>query len=194
MRIAVGADHAGFQLKQVLSERLRQSGHEILDCGTHSTERVDYPDYGAAVGRAVAGGEADLGVCVCGSGNGIAMAANKITGVRAAVAHDVTSARLAKAHNDANVLCIGERLTGAAVAGEALDAWLAASFEGGRHQARVAKLDTPGSRASAASVAASVVSRRRPVSGRRLVLRRRVRDQVANLSTPLTQDESTAVD
>ena len=141
MRIAVGADHAGYELKQALAEHLRAAGHEVTDCGTHSAERVDYPDFGAAVGRTVARDDADLGVCVCGSGNGIAMAANKVAGVRAAVAYDVTSARLARAHNDANVLCIGERLTGAEVALEALDAWLEASFDGGRHQARVAKLD-----------------------------------------------------
>ena len=144
MRIAVGADHAGFGLKQELAEHLRAAGHEVTDCGAHSTDRVDYPDFGAAVGRAVAAGLAELGVCVCGSGNGIAMAANKIAAVRAAVAYDVTSARLARAHNDANVLCIGERLTGAEVAREALDAWLAASFDGGRHEARVAKLDALG--------------------------------------------------
>ena len=144
VRIAVGADHAGYQLKQDLADHLRAAGHEVTDCGTHSTDRVDYPDFGAAVGRAVAGGDADLGLCVCGSGNGIAMAANKVAGVRAAVAYDVTSARLARAHNDANVLCIGERLTGAEVAREALDEWLGASFDGGRHQARVAKLDTLG--------------------------------------------------
>ena len=144
MRIAVGADHAGFELKQGLAQHLQEAGHEVVDLGTHSAERVDYPDFGAAVGRAVAGGEADLGVCVCGSGNGIAMAANKVAGVRAAVAYDATSARLARAHNDANVLCIGERLTGPEVALEALDAWLAASFEGGRHEGRVAKLDALG--------------------------------------------------
>ncbi len=144
MRIAVGADHAGYGLKQALAEHLRAAGHDVTDCGTHSTDRVDYPDFGAAVGRAVAGGDADLGVCVCGSGNGIAMAANKVAGVRAAVAYDVTSARLARAHNDANVLCIGERLTGAGVAREALDAWLAESFDGGRHEGRVAKLDALG--------------------------------------------------
>ena len=141
VRIAVGADHAGFGLKQALAEHLRAAGHQVTDFGAHSTDRVDYPDFGAAVGRAVAGGDADLGVCVCGSGNGIAMAANKVAGVRAALAYDVTSARLARAHNDANVLCIGERLTGADVAREALDAWLAASFDGGRHEGRVAKLD-----------------------------------------------------
>ena len=139
MRIAVGADHAGYELKQALAEHLRAAGHDVTDCGTHSADRVDYPDFGAAVGRAVAGGDADLGVCVCGSGNGIAMAANKVAGVRAAVAYDVTSA-----HNDANVLCIGERLTGAEVARDALDAWLAASFDGGRHEGRVAKLDALG--------------------------------------------------
>ena len=122
---------------------LRAAGHEV-DCGTDTTDRVDYPDFGAAVGRTVASGDADLGVCVCGSGNGIAMAANKIAGVRAAVAYNVTSARLARAHNDANVLCIGERLTGAEVAREALDAWLAESFDGGRHEGRVAKLDALG--------------------------------------------------
>ncbi len=141
VRIAVGADHAGFGLKEDLARHLRASGHNVTDCGTHSTDRVDYPDFGAAVGRAVASGEADLGVCVCGSGNGIAMAANKVAGVRAAVAYDVTSARLARSHNDANVLCLGERLTGADVAREALDAWLDASFDGGRHEGRVAKLD-----------------------------------------------------
>jgi ribose 5-phosphate isomerase B len=140
----VGADHAGYGLKQALAEHLRSAGHAVTDCGTHSAGRVDYPDFGAAVGRAVSAGDADLGVCVCGSGNGIAMAANKVAGIRAAVAYDVTSARLARAHNDANVLCIGERLTGAEVALEALDAWLDASFDGGRHQARVAKLDALG--------------------------------------------------
>lgn len=137
----MGADHAGYGLKQALAEHLRAAGHDVTDCGTYSADRVDYPDFGAAVGRSVAEGNAELGVCVCGSGNGIAMAANKIEGIRAAVAYDVTSARLARAHNDANVLCIGERLTGAEVAREALDAWLGASFDGGRHEARVAKLD-----------------------------------------------------
>lgn len=141
MRIAVGSDHAGFEMKQALADHLRELGHEVVDLGTHSTDRVDYPDYGAAVGRAVAGGDAEGGVCVCGSGIGIAIAANKIAGVRAATVHDVSSARLAREHNDANVICIGERLTGPVVAVDALDAWLAADFEGGRHTGRVAKLD-----------------------------------------------------
>ncbi len=143
-RIAVGADHAGFALKQHLADVLRDLGHEELDLGAHSADRVDYPDFGEAVGRAVAGGDADLGVCVCGSGLGIAMAANKVPGVRAAPVHDVTSARLTRQHNDCNVLCLGERLIGAEVAVDAVRAWLDAEFEGGRHEGRVAKLDALG--------------------------------------------------
>ena len=144
MRIAVGSDHAGFHLKERLAAHLRDRGHDVVDCGTHSDDRVDYPDFGAAVGRAVRDGEADGGLCVCGSGIGIAMAANKIDGVRAATVHDVTSARLTKQHNDANVICIGERLTGPEVATDCVDAWLDATFEGGRHSGRVAKLDSLG--------------------------------------------------
>lgn len=140
-RIAIGSDHAGFELKRSLVAHLETLGHDVVDCGTDSTDRVDYPDFGAAVGRSVAGGDADLGVCVCGSGIGIAIAANKIPGVRAATVHDVTSAHLCKEHNDANVICFGERLIGPEVAIEALDAYLAASFEGGRHEGRVAKID-----------------------------------------------------
>jgi ribose 5-phosphate isomerase B len=144
MRIAVGSDHAGFHLKERLAAHLRDRGHDVVDCGTHSDDRVDYPDFGAAVGRAVRDGEADGGLCVCGSGIGIAMAANKIDGVRAATVHDATSARLTKQHNDANVICIGERLTGPEVATDCVDAWLDATFEGGRHSGRVAKLDSLG--------------------------------------------------
>jgi ribose 5-phosphate isomerase B len=141
MRIAVGADHAGYLLKNTLADHLRELGHEVLDLGTRSEERVDYPDYGAAVGRSVARGMADMGLCVCGSGIGIAIAANKVPGIRAATVHDVTSAHLAREHNDANVLCIGERLTGPAVAVEIVDAFFSADFEGGRHAGRVAKID-----------------------------------------------------
>lgn len=144
MRIAVGSDHAGFHLKEELAEHLRGAGHEVVDCGTHSDERVDYPDFGAAVGRAVRDGSADGGLCVCGSGIGIAMAANKIAGIRAATVHDATSARLSREHNDANVICIGERLTGPQVAKDCVDAWLGATFEGGRHVGRVAKIDQLG--------------------------------------------------
>ncbi len=138
--IAVGSDHAGYALKEQLADELRDLGHEVQDLGVHSNDRVDYPDFGAAVGRAVAGGDAELGLCVCGSGIGIAMAANKIPGVRAATVHDATSARLSRQHNDANVLCLGERLTEPEVASEALRAWLDAEFEGGRHVGRIDKL------------------------------------------------------
>lgn len=140
--VAVGSDHAGFSLKQTVAEHLAARGIEVVDVGTDSTERVDYPDFGAAVGHAVVSGRADLGVAVCGSGLGIAMAANKVAGVRAAPVNDVTSARLTRQHNDANVICLGERLIGVQVALDAVDAWLEASFEGGRHSGRVAKLDT----------------------------------------------------
>jgi ribose 5-phosphate isomerase B len=141
MRVAVGSDHAGFPLKEILMVELAELGHQVTDLGTHDgTTRVDYPDFGAAVGRAVVTGEADLGVCTCGSGIGIAMAANKIPGVRAAVVHDVTTATLARQHNHANVVCLGSRVTGAAVAVDALAAFLAATEEHGRHDARIAKL------------------------------------------------------
>lgn len=139
--VALGADHAGVALKDELVAHLTERGVTVLDLGTHGTDRVDYPDFGAAVGRAVAGGDADLGVAVCGSGLGICMAANKIPGVRAATVHDATSARLTRQHNDANVICLGERLIGVEVAKDAVDGWLDAEFEGGRHAGRVAKLD-----------------------------------------------------
>lgn len=144
MRIAVGSDHAGFHLKEELADHLRGLGHDVVDCGTHSDDRVDYPDFGAAVGRSVRDGDADGGLCVCGSGIGIAMAANKIEGIRAATVWDATSARLTKEHNDANVICIGERLVGPQVAKDCVDAWLGAEFEGGRHAGRVAKIDDLG--------------------------------------------------
>jgi ribose 5-phosphate isomerase B len=141
LTIALGADHAGFRLKDRVAAHLAERGVKVVDLGTNSADRVDYPDFGAAVGRAVTSGAADLGVAVCGSGLGICMAANKVRGVRAAAVSDVTSARLTREHNDANVLCLGERLIGPDVAIDAVDAWLDASFEGGRHSGRVAKLD-----------------------------------------------------
>lgn len=140
-RIAAGADHAGVQLKDALVAHMRDLGHEVIDCGTNGNDRVDYPDFGESVGRKVAAGEADLGLCVCGTGIGIAMAANKVPGVRAATVHDVTSARLTREHNDANVICLGERLVGPEAAREALDTFLEASFEEGRHVPRVAKIN-----------------------------------------------------
>lgn len=131
-------------MKEALAGHLRELGHEVIDCGTASADRVDYPDFGTAVARTVVGDDADLGVAVCGTGIGIAMAANKVKGCRAATVHDVTSARLAREHNDANVICFGERLVGLEVARESVAAWLDAAFEGGRHVGRVAKLDALG--------------------------------------------------
>ncbi len=141
MRIAVASDHAGLALKDLLAKHLVELGHEVDDLGTHDEASVDYPDYGAAAGRSVASGRAELGVCCCGTGIGIAIAANKVRGVRAAVVHDVSSARLARQHNAANVICFGARLVGTVVATDALEAFLASAFEGGRHAGRIAKID-----------------------------------------------------
>lgn len=142
MRIAIGSDHAGFDLKSLLFETLTSWGHDVIDLGTHNaTVSVDYPDFGAAVGRAVADHQVELGVAICGSGIGISIAANKVPGVRAAVVHDVTSARLAREHNHANVLCLGARLIGPSVAVDALGAWLEAIPAEGRHLIRISKLD-----------------------------------------------------
>lgn len=141
MRIAVGADHAGFPLKQRIAAHLAERGHEVVDLGTHDESRCDYPDFGRAVAEAVVAGDADLGVCVCGTGIGMSMAANKVRGARAALVHDATTGRLTREHNDANIICLGARTTGEETALDAVDAWLGASFQGGRHAARVAKLD-----------------------------------------------------
>ncbi len=140
MLIAVGSDHAGFALKGLIIEHLRGLDVEPLDLGTHSAESVDYPDYGAAVARSVVAGDAELGIAICGSGIGICMAASKVPGARAATVHDVTSARMSRRHNDANVMCLGERFVGVQVALDAVDAFLTAAFEGGRHQRRVDKI------------------------------------------------------
>lgn len=141
MRIALGSDHAGYDLKTLLKSSLESWGHDVVDLGTHSASPpVDYPDFGAAVGHAVVSRDAELGVAVCGSGIGIAIAANKVPGVRAAVVYDVTSGHLAREHNHANVVCLGGRLTGSTVAVEALGAWLNAVPES-RHEARIQKLD-----------------------------------------------------
>jgi ribose 5-phosphate isomerase B len=141
MKVVIGSDHAGFVLKTKVKEWLEKWGHEVIDVGAHSADSVDYPDFGAAVGRKVIelGPEA-RGVAVCGSGIGISIAANKIAGVRAALVHDVTGARLSRMHNDANVICFGERQIGAQNAEDALHAFLGTAFEGGRHAKRVEKL------------------------------------------------------
>ncbi len=141
MRIAVASDHAGYDLKSHLAAVLESWGYDVVDLGARSgTDSVDYPDFGEAVGHAVTTGDAELGVAVCGTGIGISIAANKVPGVRAALVHDVTSAHLAREHNHANVLCFGGRVTGPAVAEEALRAWLDATPGGGRHERRIDKL------------------------------------------------------
>ena len=138
--IAVASDHAGFDLKEILKRDLEDAGYAVLDLGTNSTASVDYPDFGHSLAEAVAAGRAEKGVVVCGTGIGISIAANRHPSVRAALAHDVTSARLSREHNDANVVAFGARLTGTEVAREALKVFLKTPFEGGRHAARVAKL------------------------------------------------------
>ena len=138
--IAVASDHAGFDLKEILKRDLQQAGHDVLDLGTNSTASVDYPDFGHAMAEAIATGRAGRGVVVCGTGIGISIAVNRHPKCRAALAHDVTSARLGREHNDANVVAFGARLIGTEVAREALNVFLNTPFEGGRHAGRVAKL------------------------------------------------------
>lgn len=141
MRIAIGADHAGFILKEHLRARLAEAGHELRDFGAHSAESVDYPDYAALVAGAVAGGSAERGILVCGSGIGMAIAANRVRGVRAAACVDLYSARLCRQHNDANVLALGSRIVAPPLAEALAEVFLTTTFEGGRHARRVAKLD-----------------------------------------------------
>ena len=137
MRIAIGADHAGYPLKAHLAAWLAEAGHEVDDLGTDSTESVDYPPICAAVGRAVVGGAADRGIVLGGSGQGEQIAANKVVGVRAALCNDLYTARMSRAHNDANVLAVGARVVAPALAEEIVELWLATAFEGGRHERRV---------------------------------------------------------
>ncbi len=136
-RIAIGADHAGYELKQHLVTFLTASGHEVDDQGTHSTESVDYPDICAGVGRTVVAGNADWGIVLGGSGQGEQLAANKVRGVRAALCNCLYTARMARAHNDANVLSIGGRVVGTGLAEEIVTTFATTDFEGGRHQRRV---------------------------------------------------------
>jgi ribose 5-phosphate isomerase B len=139
-RIALGSDHAGFELKQHLKERLAAAGHELIDHGTDSTESVDYPAFCAAAARSVRDGEADFGIVLGGSGQGEQLAANKVRGARAALCNCLYTARMAREHNDANVLSIGARVVGVGLAEEIVDLFLATPFEGGRHARRVAQL------------------------------------------------------
>lgn len=144
MRIAIGADHAGFALKERLRDRLAEAGHELVDFGTRSEASTDYPDYARLVAAAVAEGSAERGLLVCGSGVGMAIAANRRRGVRAAAVNDLYTARLCRSHNDANVLALGSRIVAPALAEEILDLFLGTAFEGGRHERRVRKMDDPG--------------------------------------------------
>lgn len=138
--VAIASDHAGYELKTLLAADLAELGYRVVDLGTHSTASVDYPDFGHAMARALADGEARRGVLICGSGIGISIAANRHSGVRAALCHDTVSARLSRQHNDANVLALGARLIGIEVAKDCLRTFLSTDFEGGRHQRRVEKL------------------------------------------------------
>lgn len=141
MKVAVGSDHAGFPLKLEMVELLRRAGHTVVDVGTHSTEPVDYPDSAAAVGRVVTSGEAERAVLVCGSGVGASVAANKIKGVRAAICHDVYSAHQGVEHDDMNVLVLGGRIIGPALAAELVTAFIGARYTGEeRHARRLAKV------------------------------------------------------
>lgn len=140
MRIALGSDHAGYILKTAVAKHLVDRGHDVLDLGTDSEESVDYPRFCAAVGRAVVSGEADLGIVMGGSGQGEAIAANKVRGVRAALCLDEFTARLAREHNDANVLSLGGRIVAEFYARSIVDVFLTTEFEGGRHVARVQQI------------------------------------------------------
>jgi RpiB/LacA/LacB family sugar-phosphate isomerase len=141
MRIAIGADHAGFDLKEGLLDDLRRLGHQVIDLGTHSTEPVDYPDFAEAVGRAILMGEAERGVLICGSGVGASVAANKLPGIRAGLCHDSYSAHQGVEHDDMNLLVLGARVIGPALASELVHIFLKAAFSGeGRHRRRLEKV------------------------------------------------------
>ncbi len=142
MNIIIGADHGGLQLKETIISFLGKNGFDIVDIGTNSPDSVDYPIYAFRVARAVAAGEADRGILVCGSGIGMCMAANRVPGVRAVSAYEPFGAKMSRRHNNSNILCLGERLTGRDLALEIVSVWLAEEFEGGRHARRVDLIDT----------------------------------------------------
>jgi len=141
MKIAIASDHAGFEVKQALSEHLRKTGHEVVDHGCHEAVSCDYPDLAATAARSVATGNEEIGILLCGTGIGMSMAANKVPGIRAALVHDAFTAEMSRRHNDANVLCMGARVLGEAKCLELADLWLQTPFEGGRHARRVGKID-----------------------------------------------------
>ncbi|NOZ09345.1 MAG: ribose 5-phosphate isomerase B [FCB group bacterium] len=141
MVIAVGCDHAGFILKKMVSEQLQAAGYIVMDLGTDSTVSVDYPDYAHAVAKAVSSGKAEKGIAICGSGIGMSIAANKVRGIRAALCATTEQAKLSRAHNDANVLALGARLTSPEDIRAIIEVWLNTPFEGGRHQRRIDKIE-----------------------------------------------------
>jgi len=140
MKFYIGSDHAGFAVKGLVVEMLKARGYEVVDLGPDSADRVDYPDYAEKVARAVVEDEGSYGILICGTGIGMSIAANKIDGIRAAHCHDYYTAQMARAHNDANILCFGERVSGPGVIESMIDAFTQTSFEGGRHSGRVEKI------------------------------------------------------
>ncbi len=139
--IAIGCDHGGFNFKNAIMKKLEEMGYDYKDFGTYSTDSCDYPDIAKEVCKAITSGECDKGILICGTGIGMSIAANKLKGIRAAHVTDTFSARMTKEHNDANVICLGERITGIEVALEIVEAYLKATFQGGRHANRVAKIE-----------------------------------------------------
>ena len=140
MKIALGSDHGGFQLKETIKAWLLENGYAVEDMGTNDEQSCDYPDFGKAVALEVAGGKVDKGILVCGTGIGISISANKIKGIRAALCGDTFSARMCRMHNDANILALGQRVTGPGLALDIVDIWLNTAFEGGRHANRIEKI------------------------------------------------------
>ena len=141
MKIAIGNDHAGFEAKTSVAEYLKKQGHTVIDCGSYNTDRCDYPDFAQAVSAKVVGGEADFGVLICGSGEGISIAANKVKGIRCGIAYNDEVAKLMKQHNNANVIAFGARFMTNDEIIQRINIYMNASFEGGRHTDRVAKIE-----------------------------------------------------
>lgn len=141
MKFYIATDHAGIDLKDYTVELLKEKSHEVIDLGPFSKTRVDYPDYAVKVAEAVLADPASQGILICGSGIGMSMAANRYTGIRAALCHDAYTAMVARGHNDANILCFGERIIGKGVTESILDSWIASDFDGGRHSSRVEKIE-----------------------------------------------------
>ena len=141
MKFYIATDHAGLELKDYTVELLKEKGHEVIDLGPFSKTRVDYPDFAHKVAESVLADNTAQGILICGSGIGMSMAANRHVGIRAALCHDAYTATVARGHNDANILCFGERIVGQGVAESILDAWIAGTFDGGRHCGRVEKIE-----------------------------------------------------